>query len=538
MMNIIKGNLVNVLTEEIYPAEIKLKNGVIECLREIKGEFPEFILPGFIDAHIHIESSMLTPSRFAEAVVPHGTTAIVADPHEIANVMGVKGIEYLMKDSASTPLKVFFTAPSCVPATSFETSGAILGPNEIDILMGYDQVVALGEMMNFPGVIGKDPNVTEKIQIAHNHNKPVDGHAPLLSGTELCKYVAAGISTDHECTSIKEALEKKRLGMKIMIREGSSARNLEDLISVRGEFLVSDDKHPEDLLEGHMDRILRKAVKMGMDPMEALQMVTVNPSKHYNLNCGVLKPGNRADMVLVNDLENFKILKVWIDGELVAGGGKPFFNVDPMPLESTFNVKPLKSSDFEVKSALEEEKVRVIDVIEGQLITSEAEAVLRVVDGNLQADIKNDILKIAVVERYGHNHVANGFVKGFKLNTGAIASSVCHDSHNIIIVGTNSQQMADTANIIINNKGGLGAVINEKHYSLKLPIAGLMSTMNASKVSSQLNQLHEVVKSMGSNLESPFMTLSFMALLVIPKLKMSDKGLFDVERFQFVDVIK
>lgn len=538
MKSIIKGNFVNVFTEEIYPAEIEVKNGIIECLRKIKGNFSGYILPGFIDSHIHIESSMLTPSRFAEAVVPHGTTAVIADPHEIANVMGIAGIEYMREDSAHTPLQVFFTAPSCVPATNFETSGAILGPEEIEQLMSDDQVVALGEMMNFPGVIGKDPIVIEKIQIAQNYRKPVDGHAPLLSGTELCEYVAAGISTDHECTHINEAVEKKRLGMKIMIREGSSARNLEDLITVQGEFLVSDDKHPEDLLEGHMDQILRKAVEMGMDPLEALKMVTLNPSKHYNLNCGALKPGTRADIVLVDDLENFKVRKVWIGGELVAEEGKPFFKVDPMPLKSTFSVKPLKSSDFEVKSSIKEEKVRVIDLIEDQLLTSESEAVLRVLNGKLQADVGNDILKIAVVERYGHNHIANGFVKGFRLNNGAIASSVAHDSHNIIIVGTDSQQMAEAGNILINNDGGLVAVVNGKHYSLKLPIAGLMSTMNATEVSSQLNQLHEMVKSMGSNLKSPFMTLSFMGLLVIPKLKISDKGLFDVDNFRFVDVIK
>lgn len=538
MKSVIKGNFVNLLTDEIYPAEIEVENGIIKCFRKIEENFSGYILPGFIDSHIHIESSMLTPSRFAEAVVPHGTTAIIADPHEIANIMGIAGIEYMREDSAKTPLQVFFTAPSCVPATNFETSGAILGPKEIEQLMSDDQVVALGEMMNFPGVIGKDPIVLEKIGIAQNHQKPVDGHAPLLSGTELCEYVASGISTDHECTQPNEAVEKKGLGMKIMIREGSSAQNLEDLISVHGEFLVSDDKHPEDLLKGHMDQILKKAVEMGMDPLEALKMVTLNPSKHYNLNCGTLTPGKRADVVLVDDLDDFKVRKVWIGGKLVAEEGKPLFNVDPIPLESTFNVEPLKPSDFEVKSTFKEEKVRVIDVIEDQIITSEAEAILRVVNSNLQSDIKNDILKIAVVERYGHNHIANGFVKGFKLKNGAIASSVAHDSHNIIVVGTDSQQMADATNIIINNNGGLVAVVNGEHYSLKLPIAGLMSTMNASTVSSQLNQLHKVVKSMGSHLKSPFMTLSFMALLVIPKLKISDQGLFDVEKFQFVDVIK
>ncbi|MBP1946389.1 adenine deaminase [Methanobacterium petrolearium] len=534
----IKGNLVNVFTEEIYPAEIEVKNGIITCLREIKGEYSGYILPGFIDSHIHIESSMLTPSRFAEAVVPHGTTAVVADPHEIANVMGVEGIKYMMKDAATTPLQVFFTASSCVPATPFETSGAILGPDEIDTLMDDDQVVALGEMMNFPGVIGNDPVVLEKIKIAQKHRKPVDGHAPLLSGKDLCDYIGAGISTDHECTQLEEAHEKKGLGMKIMIREGSSAHNLEELISVGGEFLVSDDRDPEDLLNGHIDQILKKAVHLGMDPVDALRMVTLNPAEHYNLSCGGLKPGSPADMVLVDDLENFKVDKVWIKGKLVSQNGAPLFQVDPLLLKSTFRVKPKKASDFEVNSPHEEEKVRVIDVIEGQLLTSETEAVLRVVDGHLQADTEKDILKIAVVERYGHDNVSNAFIRGFLLKNGAIASSVAHDSHNIIVVGTNCQDMAEAVNILSKNNGGIVVVSDGDCYSLKLPIAGLMSTESAEDVSSQLSQLHKIVKDIGCELASPFMTMSFMALLVIPKLKISDQGLFDVENFQFVDVIK
>ncbi|WP_286244028.1 adenine deaminase [Methanobacterium ferruginis] len=534
----IKGNLVNVFTEEIYPVEIEVKNGIITCLREIDGDYSGYILPGFIDSHIHIESSMLTPSRFAEAVVPHGTTAVVADPHEIANVMGVEGINYMMQDAATTPLQVFFTAPSCVPATPFETSGAILGPEEIDALMEDELVVALGEMMNFPGVIGKDPEVLEKIKIAHHHRKPVDGHAPLLSGRKLCDYIRAGISTDHECTQLTEAQEKKRLGMKIMIREGSSAHNLEELVSVGGEFLVSDDRHPEDLLDGHLDETLRKAVHLGMDPMDALKMVTLNPANHYHLNCGALKPGFSADMILVDDLEDFKVDKVWIKGKLVARNGKPLFQVNPLPLKSTFRVKSKKASDFEVHSSREEEKVRVIEVIEGQLLTDESEAVLGVVDSHLQADPERDILKIAVVERYGHDNVSNAFIHGFGLKKGAIASSVAHDSHNIVVIGTTGSDMAEAANMLSKNNGGIVAVSDGACYSLKLPIAGLMSTMSAGDVSSQLNQLHGVVRDMGCELTSPFMTMSFMALLVIPKLKISDKGLFDVEGFQFVDVVK
>lgn len=538
----LKGNLLNIFTEEIYPAEVEIQDGKIKCIREINGEFKNYILPGFIDSHIHVESSMLTPSRFAEAVVPHGTTAVVADPHEIANVLGITGINYMMRDASTVPLRFFSTAPSCVPATPFETSGAVLGPVEIDELLRMDDMVALGEMMNFPGVIGEDPTVMEKIKLAHKHFKPVDGHAPLLSGADLCKYIAAGISTDHECSRLEEAREKKKLGMKIMIREGSSARNLEELWSVGGDFLVSDDRHPGDLLEGHLDQTLQKAVQLGIDPVEAIRMVTVNPASHYQLDTGVISPGKRADMVLVDDLEKFKVKKVLINGELVAQEGKVLFKVQPTPIENTFQLSDTKPSDFEIyaniSNATNKAKVRVIKVIKGQLLTEESEAALKIENNILKPDLGGDILKIAVVERYGSNNIFNAFVNGFGLKEGAIASSVAHDSHNIIVVGTNSQDMAVAVNTLKKNRGGLVAVRDDEVHSLKLPIAGLMSTMNARDVSDQLTQLHEVVEDMGSNLTSPFMTMSFMALLVIPKLKISDKGLFDVESFQFVDVLK
>ncbi|WP_321423469.1 adenine deaminase [uncultured Methanobacterium sp.] len=534
----LKGNLLNLFTEEIYPAEVEIQDGKIKCILEIKGEFKNYILPGFIDSHIHIESSMLTPSRFAEAVLPHGTTAVVADPHEIANVLGLAGINYMMRDASTVPLRFFFTAPSCVPATPFETSGAVLGPEEIDELLRMDDIVALGEMMNFPGVIGEDPIVMEKIKLSHKHFKPVDGHAPLLSGADLCKYIAAGISTDHECSILEEALEKKKLGMKIMIREGSSARNLEELWSVGGEFLVSDDRHPEDLLEGHLDQTLKKTVQLGMDPVEAIRMVTVNPASHYHLDIGSISPGKRADVVIVDDLEKFKVKKVLIDGKLVAQEGKVLFKVQPTPIENTFQLSDTKPSDFEIYSNANKAKIRVIKVIEGQLLTEESEATLKIEDNILKPDLEGDILKIAVVERYGANNIFNAFVNGFGLKEGAIASSVAHDSHNIIVVGTNSQDMAVAVNTLKKNSGGLVAVRDDEVHSLKLPIAGLMSTMNAQDVSNQLTHLHNVVEDMGSNLTSPFMTMSFMALLVIPRLKISDKGLFDVESFQFVDVLK
>ena len=534
----IRGNLLNLYTENIYPAELEIENGKIKCVKEIKGDFAHFILPGFIDAHIHIESSLLTPSRFAQAVVPHGTTSVVTDPHEIANVMGLDGIKYMMEDAASVPLRFFFTAPSCVPATPFETSGAIIGSEEIDALLKNDEVVALGEMMNFFGVIEKDPRVLEKIRAAKEHKKPIDGHAPLLSGEDLCKYLEVGISTDHECTEADEATEKIRLGMKIMVREGSSAKNLADLVEVGGDFLVSDDRHPEDLLKGHIDHILKKAVSIGLDPIEAVKMVTINPASHYSLETGSLIPGKPADLVLVEDLENFSIKRVFIKGKIVAEDGRPLFSVEPVPIKSSMNLTAKKPSDFEVASQNQQELVHVIEVLEGQLLTQSSEAILKVENGAIQPEAGKDVLKIAVVERYGHDRVSNAFVSGFNLKNGALASSVAHDSHNIIVVGTNSQDMALAANYISELGGGLVAIVGEAKHALKLPIAGLMSTANVEKVASDLKSLHETLKSMGCTLKSPFMTMSFLTLLVIPELRISDQGLFDVGKFKFLDVVK
>lgn len=534
----IKGNLLNVFTGEIYPAEISTENGLIKCVKPVQENFRDVILPGFIDAHIHIESSMLSPSRFAEVVIPHGTTSVVSDPHEIVNVMGTRGIEYMMRDAASIPLNIYLTASSCVPATPFETSGAVINAQEVDKLLDRDDMVALGEMMNFPGVLANDAEVLSKIASAKRHRKPIDGHAPLLSGEALCKYIATGISTDHECTTREEVLEKKNLGMKVMLRQGSSARNLEDLISAGGDFIVSDDKHPEDLIKGHVDLMLREAIDYGLDPVEAVKMVTINPAAHYNLNTGLIAPGRAADLVVVDDLETLNVKEVYIKGELVARDNKILFSVKPLELESTFKLNPKTPADFEIPSKNRKEIVRAIQVIEGQLITEESEAILRVDEGNLQSNLEKDILKIAVVERYGHDRVSNGFIRGFGLKNGAIATSVAHDSHNIVVVGTSTEDMARAVNRLVKNNGGLVAASNGQFDSIKLPIAGLMSSESARDVSIKLQVLQESVKEMGCKLNSPFMTLSFMALLVIPKLKISDMGLFNGEKFQFVDVVK
>ncbi len=535
-MEFIRGNLLNVFTEEIYSAEIGFENGLISCVKPVDGNFNTLILPGFIDSHIHIESSMLCPSRFAEAVIPHGTTSVIADPHEIANVMGVNGINYMFEDASTVPLKMFLTAPSCVPATKFETSGGIITSKDIDALLKRPEFVGLGEVMNFPGVIGQDPDVIEKLEVAHAHKKPIDGHAPMLSGTELCSYVAAGISTDHESTTPSEAFEKRRLGMKIMMREGSSAKNLKALAAVGGDFIVSDDKDPEDLVEGHVDKMLLKAIEYGIDPVKALKMVTLNPAEHYSLNNGNLVPGKAADMVIVDDIEKLNVKKVYIDGKLVSNNGTLNFEVNPLKLQSTFKSSPKKPDDFNLYSD-SPKTVRVIEIIEDQLITHKTTAHLNIQNGNLMADIENDVLKIAVVERYGNNRMTNGFIKGFNLKNGAIASSVAHDSHNIIVIGTNSTDMTKAVNSVITNNGGLSVVSNGKVTDLKLPLAGLMSDRTAKEVAKDLTILKQLVRDLGSNLSSPFMTMSFLALLVIPNLKISDKGLFDVEKFEFVNLV-
>lgn len=534
----IKGNLLNVFTGEIYPAEISFEDGLIKCVKRVEGNFKDLILPGFIDAHIHIESSMLSPSRFAEVVVPHGTTSVISDPHEISNVMGTDGIDYMIMDAASVPLNVFYTVSSCVPATPFETSGATINAKEVDKLLEKEDMVALGEMMNFPGVLVDDEEVLAKIDSAKRHRKPVDGHAPLLSGEALCKYIGAGISTDHECTIKEEVIEKRNLGMKIMLRQGSSAKNLKDLVDAGGDFMVSDDKHPQDLIHGHLDSTLREAIDYGLDPVEAIQMVTINPATHYQLNTGLIAPGRQADLVMVDNLKNLNVKEVYIKGKLVAKDNDILFPVKPLKLGSSFKLESKTPNDFEITSKNSEETVRVIQVNEGQLITHETEAFLDVVEGNIQPDPEVDVLKIAVVERYGHNRMSNGFVKGFGLKKGAIATSVAHDSHNIITIGTNSADMARAVNQLVENKGGLVATVDGQFNCLELPIAGLMSNKSAENVSAKLKDINEMVKEIGCKLESPFMTMSFMALLVIPKLKLSDMGLFDGEKFEFVDLTK
>lgn len=538
---LIKGNILNVFTDEIYPGEIKIEHGIIESIKEVNADFNDIIVPGFIDAHIHIESSMLTPSRFAEIALRHGTTSVIADPHEIANVMGMDGIDYMIDDAKKTPLKYYFTAPSCVPATKFEKSGATISPNIIDNLLFRPEFVALGEVMDYNAVISNEKSILEKIKIAKKYHKPIDGHAPLLSGKNLQKYVKHGVITDHESTTKKEVAEKKRMGMKIMIREGSESKMLEKLIYSNCDFIVSDDLKPEDLINGHLDKCLRKAVDYGMDPYEAIKLVTINPAEHYNLNAGSISPGKSADLVFIDNLRDFTVKRVVINGNTIFKKQKLLFRANPRPIDTTLHVSLTKPEDFDLKAqnpAHKSATVNLINVSDNTIITKQSSAKLSIQKKTIIPSVFEDILKISVVDRYGGNTISNGFVKGFGIKNGAIASSVSHDSHNIIVVGTNSEYMSRATNHLIENKGGLAAISNQAKLDVTLPIAGLMSDKPAKVVANNSAKLNELVSNMGCELSSPFTSLSFMALPVVPEVKMTTNGLFNVNTHQFIDIIK
>ena len=536
----IEGNVVDVLSGEIFPGKVFHENGVITGVAPSAGTRSGYLLPGFLDAHIHIDSSLLCPSRFAEAVVPHGTTAVVTDPHEIANVLGTGGIAYMRRDAATAPLRVFFTAPSCVPATAFETSGAFLGPSEVADLLAQEDVVALGEVMNFRGAIEGDPGVAAKIRAAKRAGKPVDGHCPMLTGEDLRKYAALGISTDHECTSAQEALEKHRLGLTIMVREGSAAKNLAALAPFAREhdfLLVSDDRIAGDLVEGHADANLARAVSLGIDPLHAVRSVTIRPSAHYRLPLGAIAPGRMADLVRVRDLAGFSVEEVYIGGRLVAKEGRPLFSSAPAPLPAPFPVPERRSADFSVPAAGRSAAVRVIRLIRDEIVTGSETAVLRTAGGRVVPDPRRDVLLVSVVNRYREEKVASGFVRGFGLRKGAIASSIAHDSHNVIVVGTGEEGMAEAANAIIRNAGGLCFAGDGSPLLLPLPVGGLMSTAAPREVADVLSRLCARAQEAGCLPDRPFLTMSFLSLLVIPSLKIGDRGLFDVEKFRFVDPV-
>ncbi|MDE0535504.1 adenine deaminase [Tenacibaculum sp. L6] len=536
---IVQGNIVDIQTKRIFKGEVEVKEGKIIQIREVNHAVENYILPGFIDAHIHIESSMLVPSEFAKIAVTHGTVATVSDPHEIANVLGVKGVDFMIENGKKAPLKFNFGAPSCVPATSFESAGAVIDSEDIKKMMQNPDIKYLAEMMNYPGVIYQDEEVLKKIAWAKHYNKPVDGHTPGLRGEDLDKYIAAGIYTDHECFTYEEGLEKLQKGMKVIIREGSAAKNFETLIDLLPEYyenmmFCSDDKHPDDLLLGHINQLCERAIAKGMDVYKVLQAACINPVEHYNLDVGTLNEGDDADFIVVKDLQKFEVLQTYINGELVAENGKSFVAHVDFEVLNNFDTDKKNVADFEFHSA--SEKIRVIEALDGELVTNEIEADSLIKDGNLVSDVANDVLKMTVVNRYKSAEPSIAFIKNFGLKEGAIASSVGHDSHNIIAVGVSDELICKAVNLLIENKGGVCAVTSLEEKVVPLPVAGIMSDKPAIEIGKAYAELDAMAKQLGSKLRAPYMTLSFMALLVIPSLKLSDKGLFDGNTFKFTSL--
>jgi adenine deaminase len=543
----ITGNLVDVHKKKIYPAEIFIENGRIKSVRETSNMQPatnNYILPGFIDSHVHIESSMLVPSEFARLAVVHGTVATVSDPHEIANVCGIKGIEFMIQNGKAVPFKFHFGAPSCVPATHFETAGAVLDSGEVKTLLERDDIYYLSEMMNFPGVLNEDEEVLKKISAAHHLLKPVDGHAPGLRGEQAKKYIAAGITTDHECFTKEEALDKLQNGMKIIIREGSAAKNFEALIDLLHEYpnqmmFCSDDKHPDSLVDGHINQLCARAIAKGIDLYKILQAACVNPVHHYKMKVGLLKEGDAADFIVVKDLKDFEVTQTYINGELVAENGKSLISSPPSAIINNFSCNKKEIHDFEISAKNftligADGNIPVIEALDGQLITNKLFFTLRVEKDKIISDTENDILKIVVVNRYNDAPVAKAFIKNFGLKSGALASSVAHDSHNIVAVGVDDSTICEAVNMVIKHKGGVSFVSDDTEMIVPLPVAGLMSNEDGYKVAELYSLIDKAVKYAGSTLSAPFMTLSFMALLVIPHLKLSDMGLFDGDQFQFI----
>lgn len=534
----ISGNIVDVLGRRIFPGTIEVENGQIRAI------FPEdnragdrAILPGFIDAHVHIESSMLVPTEFARLATVRGTVAAVCDPHEIANVLGLDGVRFMLENAAKTPFAMAFGAPSCVPATGFETAGARLSAREIRELFDRHEVSFLSEMMNVPGVLAGDAEVLEKIQIARTFGKPTDGHAPGLRGEEAQRYAAAGMTTDHECSTLAEARDKLATGMHILIREGSAAKNFQALHSLMASdrdrcMFCSDDKHPDDLAKGHIDELVRRAVAWGYDPLEVLQIACVNPVLHYGLTVGLLRVGDRADFIVVNNLREFQVQQTYCHGILVAKEGKALLPSVPVKPINRFAAKEKQIEDFRL--AATGAIVRVIEAIDGELITRELHVNPTLENGQIVADVDRDLLKLTVINRYADVPPAIALIRNFGLQRGAIASSVAHDSHNIVAVGTTDAELCAAVNAVIGAKGGIVVVEGNSVEMLPLPVAGLMSDADGYCVADRYAELDRRAKQLGSTLSAPFMTLSFMALLVIPDLKLSDRGLFSGKTFHFV----
>jgi adenine deaminase len=541
----IAGNIVDIPAKNIFYGEVIVENGKIASIKPLpttnnKPQTNNYILPGFIDSHVHIESSMLVPSEFAKLAVVHGTVGTISDPHEIANVCGMEGVEFMIANGKTVPFKFHFGAPSCVPATIFETAGAALHSDDVDALLQNDDIYYLSEMMNFPGVLFGDEEVYKKIASAKKYGKPVDGHAPGLRGDDAKKYIEAGISTDHECFTAEEAIDKLKYGMKILIREGSAAKNFEALIELMHEYYAmmmfcSDDKHPDSLALGHINQLCQRAVAKGIDVFKVLQAACINPVQHYKMNIGLLKEGDAADFIVVEDLVNFNVLKTFIAGKLVAEKGESNIETERSALLNNFDCNEKNISDFGFAVSDLGQTVYAIEALDGQLITNKIICNPIVKDGFYESDVESDILKIVVVNRYKNAPVAKAFIKNFGIKKGAIASSVAHDSHNIVAVGIDDESLMKAVNLVIKERGGVSAVSYEKEMVLGLPVAGLMSNNDGYKVAEAYTAIDKMVKEgMGSTLTAPFMTLSFMALLVIPHLKLSDLGLFDGDGFKFV----
>ena len=533
------GQIVDIYNKTIYKGELVVEGGKIKAIIKKDHQVTDFIMPGFIDAHIHIESSMLVPSEFAKIAVSHGTVATVSDPHEIANVLGIEGIEFMIENGNKVPFKFNFGAPSCVPATAFESAGAVIDSEGIKKLLQKKEIKYLAEMMNYPGVLYDDDEISKKIAWAKHYNKPVDGHAPGLRGDDITKYISAGISTDHECFTHEEGLEKLQKGMKVIIREGSAAKNFEALIDLLPEhfenmMFCSDDKHPDDLLINHINKLCARSIKKEIDLYKVLQAACINPINHYNLDVGTLKVGDPADFIIVEDLVNFKTLQTYIDGELVFSKGISKIESIPFKILNNFNTNKKSISDFRVESNAKQ--IRVIEALEGELVTNELIENSLIEDGNLVSNIHTDVLKMAVVNRYKNEKPAIAFIKNFGLKEGAIASSVGHDSHNVIAIGSTDEAICNAINLLIETKGGICALSNSEKKVLPLPIAGIMSDQNGKTIGKEYALLDQMAKEMGSTLKAPYMTLSFMALLVIPSLKLSDKGLFNGSKFEFTSL--
>lgn len=542
----IHGNIVAITEKKIFYGELATANGKITSIKQLAPQVDAaapYICPGFIDSHVHVESSMLVPSEFAKLAVVHGTTGTISDPHEIANVCGVEGVHYMINNGKTVPFKFHFGAPSCVPATIFETAGAALNASDVDALLAMPEVKYLSEMMNFPGVLNGDEEVMQKIASAKKHNKPVDGHAPGLRGETARQYIDAGISTDHECFTAEEALDKLKYGMKILIREGSAAKNFEALIGLMDDhyenmMFCSDDKHPDSLAEGHINQLCARAVAKGIDVFKILQAACINPVLHYKMDNGILREGDAADIIVLKDLVNFEVIKTFIDGELVAENGNSLIKTVGAGIINQFNCDEKEVEDFiyEVKDF--PNPYPVIEALDGQLITNKIEGHYLENISYLTSSVNSDILKIVVVNRYQNAPVAKSFIKNIGIKTGALASSVAHDSHNIVAVGVDDESLCKAVNLIIQQQGGVSAVGNGKEMVLGLPVAGLMSADDGYKVAEAYTAIDRFTKEeLGSSLSAPFMTLSFMALLVIPHLKLSDKGLFDGDKFQFDDLV-